>query len=113
MAHAGTVYVFIAGKGRNALPVSLVPQALVGVTNVPSLLAAIKRDFVLTAEQVLNLELRVVDGEVDDENADVLFECAQLRKVTNSRTLPIAGDWLVGKIVLLGESLRRPAGALR
>ena len=73
---------------------------------MPSLIAAIKRDFELTAEQALNLELRVVEGEVDDENADVLFDCAQLHKVTNSRTLPIAGDWLVGKIVLPGECLR-------
>ena len=108
MAHAGTVFVFIAGKGRNALPVSLV-----GVTTVPSLIDAIKRHFELTVDQALNLKLRVVEGEVDDKNAGDLFDCAQLREVTNSRVLPIAGDWLVGKFELPGECLRRPARALR
>ena len=104
---ASVVKVFIVGKSFFKAAVSLND-----ITDEGDFVAAIRREFDLTASEAVRLQLRVVSSEPDKDNATTLFDDApEDAAVINSATLPKPGAWVVGKVVALPAAEGAGSGA--
>ena len=91
---ANIVKVFIIGKGFFTSHI-----LLADVKDAGDFVAAIRREFDLTAAEARNLELRVVPTEPNVKNAAQLFDDApEEAAIIDSASLPKPGAWVVGKI---------------